>query len=153
MTYPITDNVVGPIIHALAGIVKAGIDPNMRVYEDAPDGPPEHNSCVIPPPTFKFVNDTNGKLSLKMTFGVRHVIRRKKLGESLSSARTFMIPYLMVFSAWKNQNLTDANGALLCREVTPSSGGLIQFEDSAQTFIAVLTNVDVLVDINTDTSL
>jgi hypothetical protein len=151
MSYPPSDSVIGPITAQIANIIQTQIAGTVRVYTTPPDGPPEDGSAVVAPPNFKVVEDTNGKLCLKLSFPIRHVIRRKKFGDSLALAQQYIIPYLMAFSAWRNQSLY--NGTTnLAREVNPNSGGIIQFVESGQVYVAVLINVDVLVDLNIDTS-
>lgn len=147
---PNTDDVIAPITHQLAAILtnQLGIG---RVYEQAPDGPPEDQSIVIPPPTFKLMSDTNGKLALRLTFAIRYLVRRKRLADSISAAQLYLIPLIQAFSAWANQGLYDGTRNL-AREVNAASGGVVQLVESGQAFIAAVCNVDVLVDLNINTS-
>lgn len=148
--YDPSDNLISPIATQLAAILTQQIGV-VRVYTEAPDGPPENNSAVIPPPSFKVLDDTNGKLRLKLSFAIKHLIRRAKMSESLTAAQHYYLPYLQAFSAWKNQGLYDGTKNL-AREVTPISGGLVQMVEAGQVFIAFTCNVDVTVDLNIDTT-
>jgi hypothetical protein len=151
LSYSPTDSLIGPIKAQIAQIISTQITGVSRVYSDAPDGPPENNSCVISPPTFKLTSDTLGKLCLKLTFPIRHVIRRKKMADDLMLVQQMSVPYLLALSAWRNQQLY--NGTTnLARTISPTSGGVVQFIESNQVYIAFLINLDVDVDLNIDTS-
>ena len=148
--YTPSDTLVTPVATALAAILTGEIGVT-RVYTEMPDGPPENNSAVIPPPSFKLIDDTNGKLRIKLTFPIKHLIRRAKLADSLNAAQQYYLPYLQAFSAWHNQQLY--NGSVpLSREVTPTTGGIVQLVESGQVFIAMTVNIDVVVDLNIDTA-
>jgi len=148
MNYPPSDDLITPIATQLAAILTEQIGVS-RVYTEAPDGPPENNSAVIPPPSFKVIDDTNGKLRLKLSFPIKHMIRRAKMSDSLTTAQQYYLPYLQAFSAWRNQGLYDGTKNL-AREVTPTSGGLVQIVESGQVYIAFTVNVDVTTDLNID---
>lgn len=150
MNYPPSDDLISPIATQLAAILTEQIGVS-RVYTEAPDGPPENNSAVIPPPSFKVIDDTNGKLRLKLSFPIRHMIRRAKMSDSLIAAQQYYLPYLQAFSAWKNQHLYDGTQNR-AREISPTAGGLVQIVESGQVYIAFTCNVDVVVDLNIDTS-
>lgn len=150
LNYPPSDTLIAPIATQLATILTTQIGV-ARVYTEAPDGPPENNSAVIPPPSFKVLDDTNGKLRLKLSFPIRHLIRRAKLSDSLVAAQHYYLPYLQAFSAWRNQQLYDGTKPL-AREVSPTAGGLVQLVEAGQVYIALTCTVDVIVDLPIDTS-
>jgi hypothetical protein len=131
-------SLVAPIIHQLALIIQNQIAGVTLVYEDVPDGAPEDGSAVIPLSKFDVIDDTNGALYLKLTFGIRHMIRRSDFAENLATAYSYLPAYLQAFSSWENQSL---NG--LAESVNPTSGGVTQFIETGQAFVALLINVTV----------
>lgn len=136
-----SDSLIGPIVSQIAQIIEtqiAGVD---RVYPNIPDGPPEDNSVIIPLSNFEILDETNGRLSVRLTFGVRHLIRRKEMGESVTACYSYLMPYFQCFSAWKNQDLGGT-----ARLMTVKNGGITQFIESGQVYLALIINLQVLTE-------
>lgn len=144
--YAPQDPMIGPIIHAIANIIRNQIPSVGYVYEQAPDGPPEDNTALIPLTQYKIMDDTNGKLAVKLTFGIRHFIRRGPYPDNILTAYSYFMPYMQAFAAWNNQTL---NG--LVRSISPSNGGVAQFVEAGQVFVVLVINLEVLTEFNIPT--
>lgn len=141
--YTPSDILVGPIVQQIATIIEnqiAGVD---RVYVNIPDGPPEDNSVIIPLTNFEILDETNGRLSVRLTFGMRHLIRRKSMDEAITNCYSYIMPYFQCFSAWVNQDLGG-----LARLMTIKNGGVTQFIEAGQVFLALIINLQVLTEFN-----
>lgn len=138
-----SDPFIGPIIDAL-GAELGAIEGVGRVYTAFPDGPPEDSSVLLPLTKFKFEGDTNGKIYVRLTFGIRFVVRRSKFGDNLQSCYNMFFPFAQTLSSISNQEL----GSNLSITVTPKDGSIAQFYESAQAFVGLLLNTEVLTEFN-----
>ncbi|GHO55525.1 hypothetical protein [Ktedonobacter robiniae] len=145
--YQPQDPVISPVVAAIANIVQTQIAGVTVVYQQPPDGPPEDGSVVIPLSTYKILGDSNGKMYTKLTFGIRHFIRRGNFQENVLAAYSYWYPYMQAFSAWGNQDLGG-----LAQNITVSNGGVTQFVQAAQVFTALIVNLDVILEFNIPTS-
>ncbi|GHO44517.1 hypothetical protein [Ktedonospora formicarum] len=145
--YSPQDTLIGPIVDELADIIENQIEGVSRVYRLVPDNNPENNSAVIPLTKYDVISDTNGKLYLKMLFGIRHLVRRSRFEDNIQDCYMYLAPYLLAFSAWDNQTL---NGKSMSVEVT--QGGVTQYVESGQVYTALVVNVAVLTEFNIPTS-
>lgn len=135
------------IVTALADIARNQIGGLSYVYEEPPDGPPDDMSVLLPLNSYKVLADTNAKLYLSMIFGVRLMIRRGVFSENIITAYSYIRPFLQAYASWGNQTLGG-----LTQGISPKSGGVTQMVEAAQTYVAVITNVEVLTEYNIPTS-
>lgn len=138
-----SDTLVGPIVHQIALTIQAQIPSIGYVYEKMPDRSPMDNSVIIPLTKAKVVDDTNGKLKLRLMFGLRHLFRRKQMSDNVTTAYTYIIPWSQMLAAWPNQTLGG-----LAISVSPSEIGVTQISESGQPMAALVVNFDVLTEIN-----
>lgn len=141
--YSPSNDLVQPIIHAIADIIRNQIDGVSYVYEEVPDTPPEDASVVLPLQPFKVLGDTNGKLYLKIPIAVRFVVRRGSFAENIAYAYTYIAPFLKAFSAWENQTLGG-----LAQSVSPTTGGVAQIIENGTAYVCLVTVVEVLTEYN-----
>ena len=147
MPYTPSDNFIGPIVNEIATIIENNITGIDRIYQTIPDGPPEDNSVLIPLTQFEVLDETSGKAGARLTFGIRHMIRRKDMGEALTACYSYIMPYFLTFSAWSNQSL---NGK--ARLLTIEKGGVTQFIEAGQVFLALIINLQVFTEFNIPTT-
>ncbi len=145
--YSPNDSMIGPVVAAIANLIATQVQGVSVVYQKVPDSAPEDGSVLIPLTGFRIVEDTNGKLKVRLGFGIRHFIVRGELPDNIQTAYSYLVPYLQVFSSWANQTLGG-----LAREMTPSAGGVTQFVENGQAFVALILNLDVIVDLNIPTA-
>lgn len=136
--YTPSDSLLGPIIHAVAELIRNNIAGVSVVYEQPPDGPPEDGSVVLPLASYKIVDDTNGRLTIDFVIAVKHFVVRGSYPENVMAAYSYMVPYFQVFASWANANL----GGLV-QDMTPTNGGVTQLVQAGQVFVALLTNVTI----------
>lgn len=141
--YTPQDTLVGPIISALASDVATQIPAVGPIYPTLPDRPPGDNAVIIPLLRAKIISDTNGKLKVRLYFAMRHLFRRAEMSDTILRAYTFVQPWLLVLTAWSNQNL---NGHAI--QVDVSDLTVIQVSQSAQPMIALAINFEVLTEFN-----
>jgi hypothetical protein len=142
------DNLIGPIAHQLALLIQAQIPSIQYVYEKLPDRSPQDNSVIMP--LFKAkVTDGNveGKVQIRFTFAIRHLFRRKEMPDNVAMAYSYLVPWILMTTAWPNQNLGG-----LARSVNPTDVNVIQVAESGQPMVALAVNVDVLTEFNVLTS-
>lgn len=137
------DDFIGPIVTALSNDVVAQIPAVGPIYPYLPDRPPGDNTVIIPLLRAKIESDTNGKLKVRLHFAMRHLFRRAEMSDTIKRAYTFVRPWLLLLSAWANQNL---NG--LAIQVDVSDLTIIQVSQSAQPMIALAINFEVLTEFN-----
>lgn len=137
------DTLIGPIITALTNDIVAQIPAVGAVYPRLPDRPPTDNSVIIPLLRAKIIDETNGKVTVRLFFAMRHLFRRAEIADTILRAYTFIMPWLNLLTAWANQNL---NG--LARQIDVSDLTVIQVSQSAQPMIALAINIEVLTEFN-----
>lgn len=137
------DDFLGPIITQIASVISTNITGVGQVYTEEPDGAPENNSCLITFMKMKMVDDTNYKIKVRLTFELRHIVRRTRMKDSVKQARTYLFPYLQAFSAVENQTL---NGLSIL--VEPVEQTIIQWIHSGEPRSACRTAIDVLTEFN-----
>jgi hypothetical protein len=138
-----SDSLVGPIVHQIALFIAAQIPSVGHVYEDLPDRAPDNNSVIIPLLHGRVLANTNGKLKVQLQFSLRHLFRRKNMPDNVAQAYTYVMPWLMLLSAWSNQNL---NG--LAIEVDASDITITQMSESGQPMVALVVNFYVVTEFN-----
>jgi hypothetical protein len=138
-----SDSLVGPIVHQIALFIAAQIPSVGHVYEDLPDRAPTDNSVIIPLLRGRVLSDTNGKLKVQLQFSLRHLFRRKNMPDNIATAYTYVVPWLMLLSAWPNQNL---NGRAI--EVDASDLTITQMSESGQPMVALVVNFYVVTEFN-----
>lgn len=141
--YQPADPWIGPIITSLHDAILNQVAGVQRIYTTEPDGPFENNSVWIPEPTWEVKGDTNAKLYLCITFGIRHIVNRDLLGDSFPLVRQYLFPYLMTLAAWANQSL---NGNAIA--ITIKKGGIGQFVHAGVNVVALLMSIEVMTEFN-----
>src|SRR5579859_3831617 len=121
--YTPDDWLIGPMVASLADIISNQITGIDKVYQQDPDGSPLNNSVTITLHKFKVEDDTNGKLQLRIIFAITHWFRRSNYGQGIAKAYSYIMPYLLTFSAWPNQQLGH-----LARIMQVSEGGVTQLK-------------------------
>lgn len=143
---PITpaDDIIGTVTHQLALQLAANVVGIGRMYEEPPDGPPENGSVIFPLTRFHYSTETDGRLQVKLTFGIKYLIRRGRFNDNLVTAYQFFSALTRVLSSWPLQNLQDPNTLqTYAISVTPVDGGITQFVYAGQQYVAVNINTDV----------
>lgn len=128
---------------AIGSIATSQITGIVRVYTNEPDGPPENGSLIVGSPRWEVLDDTNGKLKVRLTFPLRMCFRRKGNGEDIVAAESYTLPFILAYSSWVNQFL-DSDAML----VEVKDGGTVQFNYADQMMRALLVNVSVLTEFN-----
>jgi hypothetical protein len=141
LSFP-TNDVVGPIVHQLA-LVCEQVQGISQVYEQEPDTAPEDGSVMIPLKKFKVEGDTNGKLYLRLMFGVMYCKRRVRGVQDIPALYQYLLPFLYALTDWANQSL---QGEAI--DVNVADGGVTQFVHAGQTMRALVINVDVCTEYN-----
>lgn len=142
-TYTPADDRIGPIIHEIATIIQAQIPSIATVYERMPDRQPIDNSVVIPLSKARVKDNTNGKLQVNYTFGVKHLFKRKQMADNILQAYSYVTPWLMMLSSWTNSDLGG-----LSRDINISDLQVIQVTESGQVMIALAVTFDVCTEYN-----
>lgn len=139
-----TDHVIGPIVKKLAEIIEQQINPPpQKVYQLPPDRAPEDNTVTIILNQYKVLDDTNGKLELRLAFSVTHwwtIIPH--FSDALEKAYAYLLPYILAFSDWNNQE-TD-----LYRIVQVNQGGIKTQGAAGEQRCGLVTNVEVITEVN-----
>jgi hypothetical protein len=143
--YTPSDTLIGAIVHQIALFISAQIPAVGHVYEDLPDRSPVDNSVIIPLIRGKVVPPPEGKFRIRLQFSLRHLFRRKNMPENIAQAYTFVVPWLKLLSAWKNQDL---NG--LAIEVDADELSVTQMSESGQPMVALVVNFFVVTEFNID---
>lgn len=138
-----SDTLIGPIAHQIATMISTQIPSITYVYEKLPDRSPGDNTVILPLLRGKVVSDTNGKLKVRLTFSMRHLFRRKNMPDNITSAYSYVQPWLNFLSAWPNQNLGG-----LAIEVNATDLNITQLSESGQPMVALVVNFDVLTEFN-----
>ena len=99
-----TDSVVGPLVAQLA-LVAQQIQGIGICYLEPPEGPPEDNSVIFPCKSWEFVDSTNGRLRVYLTFDIMHLFSRRLLDEALPDIYKFTPAWWTVLGDWNNQTL------------------------------------------------
>lgn len=141
------DTTLGDIKHQIGLIASGQITGVGRIYEQEPDTPPEDGSVIVAMRKFKVESDTNGKLKLRITFGLFYCKRRKRTTQDMPAVEQYLMPFLSAYSAWGNQTLN--NDAEL---VGVSDGGVVQQPIAGEIYRCLVVNVDVLTEYNIPTS-
>src|SRR5579859_5736573 len=133
---------VSPIVAELANIVRTQIDPPpIHIYELPPDGAADDNTVTIILNQYKVDDDTNGKLQMRYTFGIVHWFKiMPHLSDAILKAYAYLIPYVLAFSSWYNQENT------LWRIVEVAQGGIKTTGTAGEQRIGLTTNVEVVLE-------
>lgn len=150
MTYPLTptDDIITPIISTLANVLNTQIGSGIgRLYVEAPDGAPEHQSVLFPIVRFKISGDTNGKLYITLNMAIRYVLRRSKLSDDMVTLYSMFSAFTRVLTSWPNQGLTynSTPSSITC---TVTGGQFTQFAFAGTPFICMQLDTEVLTEIN-----
>ena len=145
--YSPNDSLISPVVAAIANIVSTQVAGVTVVHQQPPDGPPEDGSVVIPLSAYKILDDSNGRLTLKLTFGVKHFVVRGSYPENILAAYSYFVPYFQAFAQWSNQDLGG-----LCQSLTLTNGGVTQYVQAGQVFVALVVNLDVLLEFTIPTN-
>lgn len=145
--YSPNDNLIGPILHQLAVNIKSQIPSIEYIWEKPPDRAPSDNQVLLPILKIKILDDTNGKVKIRMTIGARHVFRRREFDAGLGQAYTYIMPWLLMLSAWSNDTLGG-----LTMKVDPTDLAISRLAEGGQIFIALAVNFDILTEFNIDLS-
>jgi hypothetical protein len=138
-----SDDVVGPIAHAIAILIITQIPSIGTVYEKLPDRPPADNSVILPMTRGKVMDETNGKVKIRLTYSMNHLFRRTSLPDDMLRAYTYVMPWLRFLAAWTNQGLGG-----LAISVSATDLGITQRVESGQPYLALVVNFDVLTEFN-----
>lgn len=141
--YAPSDDIIGPIIHEIALIIQTGIPSIEYVHERVPDRAPANNHVLLPILKIHQLDDTNGKLKIRITIGARHVFRRTELDAGITKMYTYIMPWLFLIAAWPNQTLNGRAIQMEISDVIPT-----RIMESGQAYIALAINFDVLTEFN-----
>lgn len=144
-TYPLDDDVVGPIIHQLA-LVAAQVEGVGEVFEVPPDGPPPDNSVLLPLRKWKVEDHTAGKMKVTLTFEVLHLFTRTQLKQAIQRSQKALHPWWQALTAWPNSTL---GGLAYYTDV--SDGELHEFTWANTPYLAISHMVDVCTVLNIPT--
>jgi hypothetical protein len=86
---------------------------------------------------------TNGRVRMTLRFEVLHCFRRDNLETTLARLQPYVYPWLIVLTAWGNQNL---GGAAIDMEWAGSPGKPQMVVWGGDTFLAISNTVDVLTE-------
>lgn len=139
------DTLVGPLATQIATIIQNEIPSIDYVYTKVPDRAPTNNQVIVPMIKAKVVDDTNAKLKVRFTFGVRHLFRRTEFADGITQAYSYIIPWLKMLSAWPNLTL---GGLAIATYI--SDLAVTQIVESGQPYVALAVNFDVLTEFNID---
>ncbi len=143
-----SDSLIGPIVNAIANNIRAQIPSIQYVYEKLPDRSPQDNSVIIPLVKGKVKEaETEGKVSILLTFGIRHLFRRKEMPDNIAQAQSYLMPWLLMLTAWSNQQLGG-----LARVTNVTDVAIVHVAESGQPMVALAVNVDILTEFNVITS-
>lgn len=143
-----SDSLIGPIVTAIANNIRTQIPSIQYVYEKLPDRSPQDNSVIIPLLKAKVREaETEGKVGILFTFGLRHLFRRKEMPDNIAAAYIYIMPWMQMLTAWPNQQL---GGLARVTNVTDIS--IMQVAESGQPMVALAINIDVLTEFNVITS-
>lgn len=134
------DTIVGPIVEQLA-LVAQQINGIGTCYLQPPDGPPEDNSVLFPCKSWRFQNNTNGRLRAYLTFDIIHVFSRRLLDEALPDINTFIPAWWAVLGDWNNQTLNNT-----VRSFDLKEGQITTLKYGSDTYLALVHQVTVLTD-------
>ena len=137
------DTVVGPIVQALSNIVATQIPAVGYIYQTMPDRPPADDAVIMPLMQAQIIDDTSGKLTIKLSFAMRHLFRRTNLADDIARAYTYIMPWLFVLSAWTNQSVSG-----LALKVNPKIIKVIQVTQAGQAMVALAIDFDVITEFN-----
>lgn len=141
--YSPNDSLFGPIVHAIAGILTTNIPSIEYVWEKTPDRAPSDNQVLLPITRVKVLDDTNGKLKIRITISARHLFRRRELDAGIAQAYTYIMPWLFVLSAWPDQTLGG-----LAMSVSPSDLIVTKVIEAGQPYNALVVEFHVLTEFN-----
>ena len=138
------EDIISPIVDALANIIETQIDPPpTHIYLLPPDGAPDEDTATIIMTQYKVVDDTNGKLEIRMVFGIIHWFKiLPHMSDAIFKAYQYLMPYIRAFSAWDNQE------SALWRIVQVSQGGIKTQGSAGEQRIGLTTNVEVVLEYN-----
>jgi hypothetical protein len=142
-----SDDLVGPIIHAISLLVQTQIPSITHIYETLPDRPPADNTAVFHLTKGRVVDETGGKVRFMFTFSMSHLFRRTELSDNLLRAYTYVMPWIRFLFAWPNQNLGG-----LAIEVNATDLSIVQLAESGHPMVALVVNFFVLTEFNIPTS-
>lgn len=146
--YSPSDSLVGPIAHEIAVLVAAQIPSISRVYETLPDRPPDDNSVVLAMTRARVRDaETNGKIKITFVFSIRHMFRRTSMSANVTSAYSYLVPWMNMLAAWPNQGLGG-----LAISVGTTDVMITQMMQSGQPMVALVINAEVLTEFNIPTS-
>ena len=138
-----TDDLIGPISQQIATLISVQIPSIQYVYTRMPDKPPGDNSVVLRLVDGMDIDETSGKIKLKITFRASHIFRRAKIGDTFARAYTYVTPWLKFLAAWQNQQLGGLSMA-----VTTKRFNVMQIPQSGQSVVALLIDFQVLTEFN-----
>ncbi len=138
------DTVIGPIIQALGSIVQAQITNVAIFYTSPPDAAPEDNSFMFAFTGFALNNKDTGSTYIEpvLQFKLAHFVRQSTFSDNLAFLQQLYLPYMLVFSAWYNQDLGG-----LSLTVTPKKGSITQVPYSDEPRVALLIDLEVVIQI------
>ena len=146
MTYPLTDDVVTPIIDELVLVAKQ-VEGVGQCFPQPPDGPPPDNSVLFPLRKFKPEDHTAGKMKVTLTFEILHLFSRTQLSQAITRAYKTLHPWWQALTAWPNATL---NGKAYLTELT-GEGEIKEVLWSNTPYLAVSHTFDVCVVLNIPT--
>lgn len=138
-----SDTLVGPVVNQLISDIHSQIPSIVEVYFTIPDSQPLDNSVILPMIKAKVIDDTNGKMKVKLMFALRHVFRRTKLSDDIARAYTYVQPWLYLLSAWLNQGLGG-----LSIDIDIDDLVVTRVTQSGQVMVAIAINFAVLTEFN-----
>jgi hypothetical protein len=145
--FPPSDDLVGPIIHAMALLVATQIPSVAHIYEQVPDRSPGDNTVIFQLTKGRVVDETGGKVRFQFTFSMTHVFRRTAIADNIARAYTYVMPWIRFLFAWPNQNLGG-----LAIEVNATDLSIMQLAESGHPMVALIVNFFVLTEFNIPTS-
>ena len=113
------------------------------VFSDEPDEPPPDGSILILLRQFDVLANTNGKLRLKLTFGILYLLDPTVNRNTRATLNSYVLPFMLAYEDWANQNL---NGDYY--EINVEKGGVGRLTYSNQAYDALTTFVSVDTEFN-----
>jgi hypothetical protein len=137
------DNLVGPIVQQIANLIQTQIPSINYVYTKLPDRPPQDNSVMLPLVKAKLLHEYSGLQQWQFIFAVMHTFRRRNMSDTLSTAYTYITPWMNFLGAWPNQTLGG-----LAEEVNATELTILQRAESGQPMVVLTVSFNVVTSLN-----
>jgi hypothetical protein len=150
--YDPQDTLVGPIIEALAEVVRTQIPSIQSVYTTPTDQVPDNNSVQFPYELTLADNQYPGILRVDLNIFVTHLFKRTRLDQIYAQLQPYIYPWLKILSAWPNQVL--ATNSMFPTEFInlDKKARIVPMSINGQPYIALIFKICTRTDIPVDTN-